>query len=288
MSSRGTDVLATGLGHCEGPLLRSAGGLLVGSMSEACIFAVSDGDAQVWARTGGGVNGLAEWLDGSVYVAQLGWRSFVRPENYLTGGIQVVSDDRTVAWVTQDPVAPNDLCFGPDGLLYVTDPTRRPWEDGRLWRCDIETGTPELLTSIPWYPNGIAFGVEDDAIYVASTTGREVLRFPLDATLGKPDVFAVLPYGRPDGMAFDVAGNLVVCAVTLDDSPGEVQVFDGNGRLLERMRLGASSLYTNIALGSDGTAFITDTDAGQVLRITDWAEPGLLLHPFRGTSSTGT
>ena len=64
-------------------------------------------------------------------------------------------------------------CFGPDGLLYFTDPHN--WEDdlatklrtGRVCRTTLD-GAVELLCEVPRFPNGIAFG-PDDRLYVAQS-----------------------------------------------------------------------------------------------------------------------
>ena len=88
-----------------------------------------------------------------------------------------------------------------------------------------------------------------------------------------------MPYGVPDGFAFDDAGNLVLCAVHLGGEPGEIQIYDRDGKLLERHRPGPQSLYTNVALDDVGTGYVTDTDGGTVLEIEGLAGPRLPLHP---------
>ena len=46
--------------------------------------------------------------------------------------------------------------------------------------------------------------------------------------------------------------------------------------LLERLRLTPSPFLTNVALAPDGTAYVTDTTAGNVLALDGWGRPGLL------------
>ena len=50
--------------------------------------------------------------------------------------------------------------------------------------------------------NGIAFGPEDDAVYVGSSFGRPaILRFPLTPSgLGKPETVVEMESGHPDGL----------------------------------------------------------------------------------------
>jgi len=129
----------------------------------------------------------------------------------------VADHSGSVRWVTRDPIAPNDLCFGPDGLLYVTDPTRSlDIDDGRIWRIDTETGVSELLMSVPWYPNGIAFG-PDGALYIASFRTASIERYQLQngKLVGRETVIQMTE-GHPDGMAFDERGYLVIGAISTE------------------------------------------------------------------------
>src|SRR5262249_18067242 len=136
--------------------------------------------------------------------------------------------------------SPNDLCFGPDGLLYLTDPTYPASKsDGRLWRVDVESKAAELLLSVPWFTNGIGFGFEDDVIYVADTGGARIVGFPLTAEgLGKPETAIQLEHGRPDGFAFDVEQNFVIAALPRAGDLGDVQVWSPDGKLLQCLRPG--------------------------------------------------
>jgi gluconolactonase len=276
-------VVAEGLGFTEGPVITQSGELVVTSIDHGCLYRITDDGGEVLAVTGGGPNGATEGQTGLLYVSQNGGTRPAHRWPFITGGIQVVYPGGRVGWLPQDPVTPNDLCFGPDGLLYCTDPTRgRPQrDDGRLWRCDPRTGEAQLLCSLPWYPNGIGFGVEDDAVYVASTGEQRIWRFPLtESGLGRPEVFVQLAYGLPDGFTFDANGSLVVAAVGEGGSPGQIQTYGRDGQLLDAFEPGTNTKYTNVALGPDGTMLITDADAGTAV-VLDWPVAGLPLHPFR-------
>ncbi|ALV39914.1 hypothetical protein AU252_01010 [Pseudarthrobacter sulfonivorans] len=285
------DVLTTDIGFAEGPVFAQDGRIVVTSIDQGYVYQIVNGVKTVLGATGGGPNGAAEGSGGDIYVAQNGgWRptapgpggALVTRWPGITGGLQAISPRGLVRSVSADPIYPNDLCFGPDGLIYLTDPSRQPSrDDGRLWRIDAETGDSELLTSVGWYPNGIGFGIEDDAVYVARSGEGQIVRFPLgnDGKLGTPETFIQLDHGRPDGFAWDAHGHLVVCCIT-GTQPGDLQVYDSNGSLVEVINPGAATKYTNVAISTAGQLIITDADEGNVLT-AQWPYPGLPLHPFR-------
>lgn len=268
--------VADGVGFTEGPVVTRDGGVVFVSVDQGVVHRFDGSGCGVLASTGGGPNGLAEGPDGTLYVAQNGGRWSASPRPTFTGGVQAVSPEGEVRWVTQDPISPNDLCLGPDGALYVTDPTRRPaMDDGRLWRIDPDTGDADLLASVPWYPNGIGFG-PDGALFVADTTARRILRYADGIASGEE--FCRVG-GLPDGFAWDAEGRLVICAVGTE-SPGTLEVRDGDGGLSETIAPGGSRHYTNVAISPEGALFLTDADEGRLLR-AEWPSGGLPLHPWR-------
>jgi gluconolactonase len=247
---------------------------------------VAGAPARLIADVGGGANGATVDAAGTLYVAQNGRRfpsdGPAWPASSV-GGVQTVSPDGSVTWLTRDPIAPNDLCFGPDGLLYVTDPTRDPrGDDGRLWRVDPVSGEAELLLSVPWFPNGIGFDA-DDALWVASSFEHRIVRFELrDGRPVDPVSLVDLDDRMPDGFAFDVEGNLLVGALpTRAEQGGEIQVWGADGKLRDVIPSDVGRKLTNVALSAGRHLVITASDAGCVLAIPQWQVAGLPLHPFR-------
>lgn len=254
------------------------------SMTHGCLYYIDPESGHVTNRvvTGGVANGLAEGSNRLLYVAQNGGK-FPGPRiDGICGGVQIVDQLGRVSWLTQDPVSPNDLCIGPDGMIYLTDPTRNGRrDDGRLWRCDPKTGQAEILASVPWYPNGIGFSA-NDSLLVARTGERQIMRYEFleSGRLSTPEVFVEGLVGLPDGFAFASDGMLVVCCIGTNGDPGHLQVITNRGEIMDTLSPGASRSYTNLAIDRDGTLILTDADAGRVLSCV-WTDPGLPLYPSR-------
>lgn len=275
------DVLASGLGSLEGPVTCQDGSVVVTSIDQGRLYRVVDGKASVLATTGGGPNGATEGPDGIIYVSQNGGAPPARNAVRSPAGVQVIDGAGTVRLFGEGMVSPNDLCFGPDGLLYVTDPTRKPErDDGRIWRCNVLTQECTPILSCDWYPNGIGFSDDYDWIYVADSRHRRMVRMPLSHP--GPDAVETLfhvDHGIPDGFAFDAEGNLLVACPNFEPGGGDVQVYR-DGRLLEVLRPATSTLFTNLAISRDAKIYICDAEFGNLYTAT-WRCPGLPLHPFR-------
>lgn len=276
-------VVATGVDFCEGPVWTRDGRLIFTSIDYGCLYELTSDGLRPRAETGGGPNGLTEGRGGTLYVAQNG--GSVRPEASTSlpaePGIQRVEGGQ-VTYLARGLDAPNDLCFGPDGRLYFTDPRRLTEsgerQPGRVYAL-AEGGEPELLAEGPAYTNGIAFGPDPTELYVAETLRQRVLVYRVrDGRLREPVEFCRTEPGFPDGMCFDRDGRLYVAATLAH----EVQVFDRRGTRVDSLPCGDESMPTNCCFGgSEGrTLFVTESRGGLVLAF-DLEAPGLPLFPFR-------
>lgn len=284
-------VLATGLAFPEGPAYLGDGALVLTEIRGQCVTLYAHGASSVVAKTGGGANGATLGSEGSIWVANNGGVSlghggyWLNPSGLEEGRIQRVTRDGSCVDIAVDlpgepPHRPNDLCFGPDGKLYFTDP--RNWEDianlltGRVCRLDPATGATEVLADVPLFPNGIAFGLDPSKLYVAQTMGMKIVEFPWSPDgLGEPRDWATLPAGFPDGFCFAANGDCYACGATGD----VVQVFDADGTLKETIEFPKATDPTNACLG-DGILYVTGSTSGELLAFDIGVEP-LPLFPFR-------
>lgn len=271
-SGKATCPWSRGHGFLEGPVV-VAGGILTTSMDRGELVLFGRHEVRQVAEVGGGPNGLAVGPGGKVYVAQNGAKPRMEGQEPGVGGVQVLSRSlRSVSWLSQYPSAPNDLCMGVDGLLYVTDPVRpgTMFSESRLWRVNPNDGHSELLAVVDWFANGIAFG-PDGSLWVADTQQRRVVRFPCGPSgLGRPRTLIDTKWALPDGLAVDEAGHILVAGISDGERPGAVLVFAPEGELVSELRLGSSRRYTNLTLKSRHEMYVTDADEGTLVCYSGW------------------
>ena len=238
-------IFASDLGNPEGPVLLDDGSWVVLEMhpERGCLTHISaDGQERSTIVKTGRPNGLTLDRDGYLWVAES-----VKPPSLL----RVTLDGQVETILTEcdgEPFLwPNDLRFGPDGALYMTDsgilqpstlgiaPEERAaaHEDGRLYRIDVRDRTIEKLDEGLPFANGIAFGPDDD-LYVNATSNGMIYRYAWAGgkVRGERREFCNVRDPEktgmrrgPDGMAFGLDGNLY-CTVSRQ---GDVTVVSSEG-----------------------------------------------------------
>jgi gluconolactonase len=182
---------------------------------------------------------------------------------------------------------PNDLVFGPDGHLYLTDSgiLLDDWSpggviradyrtapiDGRVIRIDPETGGGEILDDGIAFANGIAVDALGD-LYVNEMITGAVFRYRWSADRRRhggreafSNVLDGLPpaegFRGPDGMAFAPDGRLA-CTIY---GAGQVAVVDRDGGVAERIAT-AGRLPTNVLVRTDPDPrlYVTECERGIV------------------------
>jgi gluconolactonase len=284
-----------GLGNPEGPVLLDDGSWLVVEMSadKGCVTRVSrdGGEKSAIAKTGR-PNGLALDRQGCIWVAESLRPSLIRLT--MEGEAEVFA----VECEGEPFVFPNDLAFGPDGALYLTDSgilvetilidgrVRDDYMDlsydGRLYRIDIGRKRVEKLDSGIKFTNGIAFG-PDGSLFVNETVTGNVYRYRPGGKggWGGRELFGnVLAPGEyegivgPDGMKFGRNGRLYVTVY----GQGDVTVLGKDGRVAERLRTNGRK-PTNCAFGPAGQKklYVTDVEFG-TMEVLDVGTDGFPLY----------
>ena len=278
-----TSVFHQHLGEPEAPVLLSDGRWAVVEMSpeNGCVSVISlDGLAKnIVARTGR-PNGMVVDSHGSLWVAEsMNPPSLKKVE--LNGSVEVILTGGDGV----DFLFPNDVAFGPDGALYMTDsgvsrPVFQearekghsyPEIDGKVFRIDLTNRNATILDDGLPFANGLAFGL-DNALYVTATITGLVYRYEWNGngTLGPREVFTDLvdrnrqsAFTGGDGLAVGSNGFLY-CAVV---GQGDVTVVDTDGLVVNRIIVGGEQ-PTNVAFGrrNSGDLYVTVKDAGTLER----------------------
>jgi gluconolactonase len=290
-------IFTTDLALPEAPALLSDGSWLVAELAfeSGTVKRISpDGTSHRAVAKTGRPNGIAVGSDDVIWVCESLEPAILRLE--LSGGFEPVLTE-----VEGVPLLwPNDLCFGPDGALYVTDSgllvrefldsSGRPVAEaaslspaGIVFRFDPRSREAWLLDDGYRFTNGIAFG-PDGLLYVNETMSGNVYRYRLrDGRVdGGRELFAnvldpeaTTPGLRgPDGMAFSEDGRLWVTVF----GQGDVTVLAPDGTVHERLKL-VGRAPTNIAFGErgEGRIYVVEDELGQI-EAYDVGIDGLPLH----------
>lgn len=275
-------IFAGDLLNPEGPVAMPDGSWLFveGAAERGCVTQVSaDGRSRRIVKKTGRPNGLAIDAGLGIWVAESKVPSLVRLS--LTGEAQVIATG-----CNDEPfLFPNDLCFGPDRAIYLTDSgvhidsfapqgkIRADYMDvnydGRVYRIDQQTGEVNLIDRGLRFTNGIAFG-PDNRLYVNETLTGNIYRYGWrDGRVSAPRELygnviqpnAPSGWKGPDGMAFDEEGLLYVAVF----GQGDVTVLGRDGDVKWRMQT-QGSLPTNVAFALPGkrAIFITEYENAQV------------------------
>lgn len=179
---------------------------------------------------------------------------------------------------------PNYIVFDNAGNFYVTESGEFRKVIGKILKF-LPDGSGSVWHSGPFnFANGLALDKEQKYLYVVSSwlPGVERIAINPDGSAGARSVYCTLPETVPDGIAFDLAGNLLVSCYTPNrvytvapDQTTTVLVDDWEAHTL--------SNPTNMAFGGPDLSklYISNLGRWHILEI-DYSGKGMPLASHRG------
>jgi gluconolactonase len=227
------------------------------------------GELREWVNTGGGPNGSRFGPGGDLFIADCVRKAILRFST-ATGQETVYAhhcDGRPFR-------GPNDLCFGPDGTLYFTDPAGSSLAEriGAVYAVAPDGSVTRVAGGLV-FPNGVMVTPDGAALVVGETFSGMLRRYSLDSARRYRELepLATLhPAGEgdsptnaagPDGMAFGADGNLYVAHY----GSGYVQVIAPDGSIVTSLPAGGLS-PTNVAFWQD-SLYVTQGTSGSIYRL---------------------
>jgi len=260
-------LVAGGLRFAEGVNFDRDGTLYCVDVHGGAIWRMSHGGPlQEWVHTGG-PNGSRFGPGGDLFVADCTRRAILRL-SIATGRETVYAD----ACNGQPFRGPNDLCFGPDGTLYFTDPAGSSLGEriGAVYAVVADGTTVTRLVQGLAFPNGIAVDPKGDVLIVAETHTGTLHRYHLAAGHHGEELeplATLAPAGDganeagPDGIVFGADGNLYVAHF----GGGHVRVISPAGQIIASLPAGGPT-PTNVAFWHD-SLYVTEGQSGSIYRL---------------------
>jgi gluconolactonase len=226
----------------EGPVYVPAGRYLVWSdipNDRMLRWDETTGSVGVFRQPAGYPNGSTLDVLARLVTCEHGNRRVTRTEH---DGSQTVIADR---YQGKRFNSPNDVVVRSDGSIWFTDPSygidsdyeghRADSEIGscHLYRVDPGTGAVRIAADDFDRPNGLAFSLDEQRLYVADTGANHIRLFEVadDGTLSGGQVVAACTVGAFDGLRLDDAGRIWVGA-------GDgVHCHDPDGTLIGKVRV---------------------------------------------------
>lgn len=264
--------IADGFQFMEGPAFDRHGnlyavagpqGLVVRFLPE--IAAEGAWHQEIFCATGGWPNGSAFHRDGRLFCTDYSEARRIIEIPPEGGSLSVFADRCSEDGKLFE--GPNDLRFHRSGNLYWTD----PGSEGNLSCVYWATpdGTVRRFADGLDFPNGLTFSSDWSTLIVAESNSQSLWAYPVceDGSAGERRLFVKIEGvgedgkpGLPDGMAFDVDGNLYVACWNL----GMVCVFAPDGELVARLRTPGAKT-TNVAFWGE-SLFVTEASIAGIFR----------------------
>ncbi|MBI3949599.1 MAG: SMP-30/gluconolactonase/LRE family protein [Acidobacteria bacterium] len=261
------EIFGQGIIHVEGVVIDKEGNAY-GAGRNSVIYKVSpDGKVSEYAQILGLIPaGVTLDRQGNLVVCDCGRQAVIRVTP--SGQVLIITDRVGAVKLT----LPNVACYDAEGNLYVSNSSTsdiythvlevmRPEPNGALVRIR-PNGKGEVVATGLYLANGVAIDPKEEAMYVLESSRKDCVRIAIkkDGSFGKPEIYAKDFPGLPDGMAFDVEGNMYVTIAALVKEAkivGANQIIrvdtNGNWTLLVDDPAGRKlAVPTNCAFGGPG------------------------------------
>jgi sugar lactone lactonase YvrE len=199
------------LKHPEGLAIDSNGNVWCGGEDGQIYRIAADGSSiELMASTEGFALGMAFDQHGRLYICDLKHAAVFRfdpatgaLDRFATGG-----GSRQMKIPNVPVVDTRRNC------LYVSDSHHFQDAGPGIWRVNMSDGAGDLWYDRPLrFTNGIALSPDRNALYVAETFARRVVRIPIraDGSAGEAEPFVQDLGGLPDGLVLDAEGRVYIC-----------------------------------------------------------------------------
>lgn len=208
-------------------------------------------------------NGMIAFKDGSILACDFGRGSIIKFS--LNGAKETIIDGFEGIPLNR----PNDLTFDENGNLYFTDPKSYASDilDGRVFYYNFSTQNLIIVKDSLAFPNGIAVSPTSKHLYVCESAKSRILSFKInrDNSLSEMNVFINLPGGDPDGINFDVNGNLYVAHF----GSGNLYIISPEGKILHQIKTPGKKPSNIEFAGPDlKTLYLTEDESNSIFKMT--------------------
>ena len=212
------EIFGKGVMKAEGVVIDKEGNVYGGGRNGVIYKVTPDGTVHELCTlpTGSIPNGITMDRQGNLVYCDLGKKAMMRVTQ--SGQVSLIADRVGTLALT----LPNFASYDAEGNLYVSNSSTRdinsalveltnPEPNGALVRIRPD-GRGEIVATGIYLANGTAIDPKEEAVYVLESTRDDCLRIAIkkDGTFGKPEIYSKDFPALPDGMAFDVEGNLFV------------------------------------------------------------------------------
>ena len=212
------EIFGKGVLQAEGVVVDKEGNVYGGGRNGIMYKVAPDGTVSELATLPEGSipNGVTMDRNGDLVYCDLGKQAMMRVSQ--SGEVSLIADQIGSLKLT----LPNFASYDAEGNLYVSNSSTSSIENvlaelatpsakGALGVIRPH-GKTEIVAEGIYLANGTAIDPKEDAVYVLESTRNDCLRIQIkkDGTFGKPEIYSKDFPSLPDGMAFDVDGNMYV------------------------------------------------------------------------------